>query len=200
MKKLITVALATLFVGSLFAQGYADGTFVEGNTGTTSATAIIESGSGFAHVTDLVWDVDSGNTSATVDIRPAKTKYTVTSATSASGTTLWFTNTGGSVTNQSYVIYHDVSAGNYYLYKATGSASTTSITVQDTITPATAVGDYVYSVAGTYRRNAQDITSSSTIPVANIWLPADYPSAFTIDGNTTACKITVSGVRSRYVH
>lgn len=171
----------------------------QGATGTTSATVIVQPASGTFNLTDLQWRVDSANTSATVDIRTGKARVAVTSATAASGTALWFSNSSPTlVAAQDYVIYFNAAAGTYTLLKCTASTST-SITVQETISPATATADNIYTLNARIRRPASSSAASVTVAGAsNLWFPANLPTALTVDGNTTSCQISISGVRSFY--
>lgn len=178
-----------------FGQGSVDAVFNVGATGTTSATAIVPAALGTGQITDLATRLDAGLTTGTIEIRNATTRKAVTSATSASGTQLWFTNTGTAVGVSSYVIYFNAAAGSYTLVKAL-AATTTSITATAAITPATATTDFVYPLAAVVSRPVSTATSTST--PASIWIPSGMPAALTLDGNTTACRIAVSGVRSEY--
>lgn len=184
----------------LIALTFASSAFAErtqvingGNTGTTSATVIIPPNDGTAHITDLVWDLDNTVTTGTIDIRPGKDEFSVTSATSGTGSVIWFDNSASSAAAASYLILETSTSTS--LVRCTAVA-TTSVTVQETVA-AMAVGNKVWTTRGTFRRNAPDQTTSSTLAPVNLYLPAKVPSAITIDGNTTACKIYVGGERSR---
>lgn len=197
-----TIKLLGLFVALICssvaqAQNYVTDTIALGATGTTSATVVIPKGNGFLNITDLIWDLDNTVTSGTIDIRAGEAEFGIASATSGSGTVLWFANTGTAVAAGEYVVFFDESAGSYTMTRA-NVATTTSITVADTISVATTTSDKVFSLKSAVRRNAPDITTSSTVAGQSIWLPRDLPSAITVDGNTTACKIGVSGVRTLY--
>lgn len=191
--KLIAV-LALAFTVSVNAQGI-DSIVLEGNTGTRSATVIVKPGTGVAELKDLAYRVDASNASATVDIRTGKGRVSVNSATSGSGTVLWFDNDPTVITTSDYFIFEDVSLGTFQLNRCTATA-TTSITVLDATGVATTTDDRIYTLNSRVRRPAPEIASSSTIGVTSIWLPANLPSALTLDGNTTSCQISVSGVRS----
>ena len=188
---LIGLTVAT----SAFAENEVNRTFSAGSTGTTSATAIVSAGDGAAQVTDLVWDLDNTVTTGTVDVRVGNKKMAVTSATSGSGSVLWFDNTGSIVASGDYLILF--SGGSHTLVRTKGTVATTSATIQETVA-ATSTSDSIWTTLTTVRRNAPDLTTSSTLAPVNIWIPENVPTAFTIDGNTTACKISVSGVRSAY--
>ena len=195
--KLLGIVLVAAFCSVVQAQNYVTETYAVGATGTTSATVVIPKANGFLEITDLIWDVDNTITSATVDIRAGDIEYAVASATSGSGTVLWFTNTGTAVAVGEYVLFYDESLGTYTMVRV-NAATTTSVTCQETISVATTVLDKVFSLKTAVRRNAPDITTSSTVAGQSIWLPSGLPSAITIDGNTTACKIEASGIRTLY--
>lgn len=197
MKKFLSLILLTV-LASVQVYGQAtEATFLAGATGTTSATVFVPTASSAAEIRDLSYRLDAGVTTGTVDIRVAKARYSITSATAASGTTLWFANTGSAIVTQGdYVIFEDASSptANYYLYRAK-TVTSTSITVQETITPATALLDNVYPLNATVRRPAPPVNSTTSANRVSIWLPAGLPSALTLDGNTTSCQLEVSGVR-----
>ena len=195
MKKL----LSAFFVIALAVAGQADQSieqaFILGSTGTTSATVVVKPGSAAANITDLVTRIDAGNVSATVDIRSGKARVPITSATAASLSQVWFSNTSPTlVAAQDYVLYFNAAAGTYSLLKCTASA-TTSITVQETISTTTTVNDFIFTLEARVRRPA--FQPSSTVGPVNIWLPAGVASAIPLDGNTTSCQIEASGVRSQ---
>lgn len=193
MNKFITI-MAILCVGLVY-QVSAISPVNEGATGTTSATAYIRAGStDVVKLTDVAWKVDSANTSTTINIRQGKKRFAVTSATSASGTVLWFDNSASSIAAGDYVIYDDTSAAQLYVWR-TSAAATTSVTVNGTITPATTTSDYVWALQSTIYRPAPDNTVSGTVMLGEIYLPGQAPTALTLDGNTTSCKLSVSGVR-----
>lgn len=181
--------LAAFAVGSVNAQD-SQGTFVVGTNGTTSATAIVPPAAGVAVVTDLVGVPDAGNTSATVNIRTGKVRKAVTSATTA-GTTVWFSNTGTNLTSQGYAIVHETAANTLMLVKV-ASATATQVQVYETL-PNLDTSDYIYPLNVAVPRGA--LTSWTASGPVNIWLPANLPSALTLDGNTTSCRISVSGYR-----
>lgn len=189
MKKLIALLAITL-AGLAQAAQFEGATFAESADGTTSATAFIPKGDGLVHITDLAYRLDGGLTTGTVDIRRGEVERSVTSATSAS-TQIWFDNDPTIVSGAEYVILFDDSANTYYLYRCVTTAAN-SISVQET-TVATTTSDKLYSCRATVRRHAP-IMSNSTGAV-DIWLPSDLPSALTIDGNTTSCRISVGGTR-----
>jgi len=195
MKKYIlaVIALAVALVLPLQAE-YVNSTFSSSADGTTSATVFVPKGSGFAHITDLSYDLDSAVTTGTVDIRAAESEQSIASATSGTGTVLWFDNDPTHVSAQEYVIFFDESANAYFLYKCTATAAA-SITIQETA-PITTTSDKVYPLKATARRHAVNVISGS-LGSADIWLPSDLPSALTIDGNTTSCRISINGVKIR---
>lgn len=198
MKKLMVTLLAlTLCAINGWAQGAVSSVFGESASGTKSATVIVKPGKEPGVVTDLTWEVDTGVTTGSVDIRLGKKRFAVASATSGSGTVLWFTNSGTQVAADDFVIFHDVSVGTFTLHRVQASTAT-SATVYETVSVATTTDDLVYSLLSVLRRPARPVTTSGTTgPAAvEIHIPADLPSAFVIDGNTTSCRINVNGVRS----
>jgi hypothetical protein len=192
-KKILASLLGLALSFSAQAEQFVNGTFSDTADGTKSATAFVPKGSGFANITDLSYKLDAGLTSGTVDIRRAEAECAITSATSGSGTVLWFDNDPAQTAVGEYVIFLDVSLNTYTLHRVS-VAGTTSITVLDTVSVATTTSDKVYSCLPTIRRHAPSVVSSVQ-GTANIWLPSDLPSALTIDGNTTSCRISVNGVR-----
>ena len=195
--KLLAIMALMLSFAAVSVQAqeqYAASTFGSSADGTASATAFVPKATGLARVTDLSYNLDTGTSTGTVDIRRGESEKAIASATSGTGTVLWFDNDPTAVSAQEYVIFYDDSAATYFLYKCTASAAT-SITIQETA-PITTTSDKLYSCLATVRRHAQNPKSSTVGPV-NIWLPSDLPSALTIDGNTTSCRISVNGVRVR---
>lgn len=198
MKKLLNKLVLLIGLGlaaSAFADGDIDRVFNTGSTGTTSATAIVSPSDSPMQVTDLVWDLDNTVTTGTVDISIGNRRLAVSSATSGSGSVIWFDNSQSLVASGDYLIA--VVAGTSTLVRTKGTVATTSATIQETLA-AMATTDALWTTATRIRRNAPDLTTSSTLAPVSIWLPANVPAAFTIDGNTTACKISLSGVRSAY--
>ena len=167
-------------------------TFGDSEDGTKSATAFVPKAQGHAQITDLAYNLDQGTTTGTVDIQRGESEQAVSSATSGTGSVLWFDNNPTLVSLAEYVIFWDDSAATYFLYRCTGTAAT-SITIQETA-PITTTSDKIYPCLPTVRRHALN-PKSNTIGPADIWLPSDLPSALTIDGNTTSCRISVNGVR-----
>ena len=200
MKKIMVTLLAlAVFAVNGYSQGAVSSVFGESASGTRSATAIVKPGKEPGIVTDLTWEVDSGVQTASVDIRLGEKRYAVASATSGSGTVLWFTNSGTAVAADEFVIFHDVSVGTYTLHRVQ-SATATSVTVYETVSVATTTSDFVFSLLDVMRRPARPVTTSGTTgPAAvDIHIPADLPSAFIVDGNTTSCRVNVNGVRSAH--
>lgn len=197
MKKLLSLALLLLASASsqVMAQGSITGVFNESATGTTSATVFCDPRNGFANLTDLTWRLDAGVTTGLVTFRSGDTPYAVTSATSSSGTVVYFTNTGTSVAASEHVIVYDTSAGDYYL-RYTSAAATTSVTVTQSISPALTTDDKIWSVIGSVSRAVPNVNSLTA--AVNIWLPQGRPTAVTLEGNTTSCAISVNGVSSPY--
>jgi hypothetical protein len=178
---------------SLFA-GDVVGTFQGSNSGTTSATVFVPPERAFAQVTDLSWKLDAGTSTGLVVFRPGDVRYASTSATSGSGTTVWFANTGTAVTAGEYIIIFDESAGSYLLRQVNG-ATTTSVTVTESISVGLTTSDQVWSVTGSFARPVSQSTSGTS--AMSVWLPENKPVAITVDGNTTACRISTFGTYMR---
>jgi hypothetical protein len=191
-KKLIALLMALSLSVSVHAQQYVVSTFSDSEDGTKSATAFVPKATGIAHITDLAYRLDAGLTTGTVDIHRAEREISVNSATSGTGSILWFDNDPTAVSAQEYVIFWDDSASTYFLYKATVSTAT-SITIQETA-PITTTSDKVYPCMAVTRRHATN-TVSGSLGSCDIWLPSDMPAALTLDGNTTSCRISVTGNR-----
>lgn len=193
-KILALVMASVLLSGSALqaAELHVKSTFGASADGTTSSTVFAPKASGVGQITDLAYRLDSGLTTGTVDIRRAESEQSISSATSTTGSVLWFDNDPTLVSLAEYVIFYDDSAGSYFLYRCTATAAT-SITVQETA-PVTTTSDKIYPCMATVRRHAPAVVSN-TMGNNNIWLPSDLPSALTLDGNTTSCRISVSGVR-----
>jgi len=189
----LVMALALAFALPLQADDYITSVFNTSANGTASATVFVPRGAGIAHITDVSYDLDTLVTTGTIDIHQAESEQSITSAT-ASGSVLWFDNdTPTHVAALEYVIFYDVSTNTYYLYRTTASAAT-SVTIQETLSAATTTADKIYPCKAVSRRHAPNVVSS-TLGVADIWLPSDLPSALTLDGNTTSCRLSISGVR-----
>ncbi len=197
MNKTLSSILSLFLLGTslVYGQGSIEGVYDEAASGSTSATVFVKPTSAFANITDLSWRLDVGVTTGQIICRPGDVKYTSTSATSASGSTVWFANTGTGVSSGSYIIILDESAGTYFL-RQVGAATTTSVTVSEAITPALTTSDIIWSVLGSYSRPVPQANSASA--AVNLWFPKNVPTSITVDGNTTSCRISVSGVRSNY--
>jgi hypothetical protein len=195
MKKILLLVMA-LVAGaySLQAEEFITSTFSDTADGTKSATAFVPKGGGFAHITDLAYRLDSGLTTGTVDVRRGEREIAISSATSGTGSVLWFDNDPTATAVGEYVIFWDDSAAAYFLYKCTATAAT-SITIIETA-PITTTSDKVYPCSATIRRHATAVVSNS-LGSCDIWLPSDMPTALTLDGNTTSCRISVNGNRIR---
>lgn len=192
------LALLTLSGVSGFADGAVDSTFNTSASGTTSATVFVPEGRGYANVTDLAWKLDSGVTTGTVAIRSAIERKKVTSATASSAQVIYISNPGNSLTLSNYVIFLDASTGTHYLRRIAAS-STTSVTLDSSISGiASTTDDVLYLCAATVTKPVINLTSATVAPGINLWLPNNLPTALTLDGNTTACQIEASGVRSQY--
>lgn len=175
------------------------------NSGTTSATVFIPPGSEYGNITDLATRFDAGVTTGQVIFRPGDVQYSSTSATSATGTVVWFANTSTKVAVGEYIIVYSVTAaeptggGTYYVRQVV-AATTTSVTVSESIASALTTSDIVWGVPVSISRPSGALPTSQTTAFGsgNIWLPKNKPVAITVDGNTTACRISVSAVRSNY--
>lgn len=197
MKKLFSILLALVCATAAFADSEITGIFNNANNGTTSATIFVEPASEYANITDLGWKLDAGVTTGIIVFRPGDIQYTCTSATSGSGTVAWFSNAGTAVAVGEYIIVHDESLGDFYLRQVI-AATTTSVTVSESIPVALTTSDKVWSVEGSFARPIAIVNSQTAAQAVSIWLPKLKPTAITIDGNTTACRISVSGIRTNY--
>lgn len=196
--KLLFCSILLAVTSAAFAQTQS-GSFNESATGTKSATAFVPSGLGDGEITDLSWRLDNGVSSGFVSMKTGRAKFVSTSVTGASGTVAWFSNAGTQVAAGDYIIIEDVSSysSNLALFRVL-VATTTSVTTDSTITPALATNDLIWWVpASQVSEKAVANTVSNTGSVA-IWCPGAGPTAVTIDGNTTACRIQISGVRTKY--
>ena len=198
MKNMKNLLLSAAFAfASLQAFGQAtESTILSGATGTTSATVFVPTATSAAEIRDITHRLDTGVISGTVDIRTGKSRSSVTSATAASTSVVYFDNDPTLTSIGDYVIVEDNSSTTapYILLRAKASTST-SITVQETIGVALTTSDAVYPLAPAVRRVAQPNNSPTANARVSIWLPAGLPSALTLDGNTTACTLEISGVR-----
>jgi hypothetical protein len=198
MKNLLSLiaVLGLLLSVNSYGQSTVSGVFNKSSSGTTSATVIIEESNDFSTITDLAYKLDAGVTTGFVSAQIGQSKYKITSATASAASVLWFDNTASDIAAQDFVIFHDKSTGTYYLRKVS-AASTTSATLYASISVTTVVtDDSVWSTYAAVEKPVTTVTSGTTGAV-NIWIPAAVPAAYTIDGNTTACRISVSGVRTR---
>jgi hypothetical protein len=194
MKKILSLVLGLAFALNVQAQQFVVSTFADSEDGTRSATAFVPKSAGFGQITDLAYKLDAGITTGTVDIHRGEREIAVNSATSGTGSVLWFDNDPTAVSALEYLIFWDDSAKTYFLYRAT-VATATSITIQETA-PITTTSDKVYACSAVVRRHAPNVVSNS-LGACDIWLPSDMPSALTLDGNTTSCRIAISGVRKK---
>lgn len=167
----------------------------ESASGTTSSTIYIDQGSGgIVQLTDIGTKVDSGNTSATLSIQTGKARYAVTSATAATGTALWFDASNAGVSIGDYILHDDASAGTLTIYRLSAVA-TTSATTMSTL-PVLATADNVWTLRAAVTRPAFDSATSGTIAtIGTMNLPGREPSVLILQGNTTACRLSVSGIR-----
>lgn len=191
-KLMLTLALA-LFAGvSVHGEGFVMGPVNKSASGTTSATVFVEGGNAPVEVTQIATRFDAGVATGLVVVQSGDAQYQSTSATSATGSVVWFTNTGTAVAVGESIIIYDESLGDYYLRKVS-AATTTSVTVYSTIAPALTLLDTIWSVDSNVEIPAG--VTSQTGGLGRIWLPSGRPTALTVDGNTTACRIAVSGIR-----
>ncbi len=203
MNKLLSTLLALVISTHLaFADGEVDGVFSKASSGTTSATVFVGPHSDFTQITDLSWRLDATVTTGLIFIRSGDVEYAVSSATSGSGTVVWFANASTAVAAGEYIIIWDASTGDYLLRCVGVSPSATSVTVTESISIALATADKVWSIEGNYGRPvvnaATSTTGNSSSLIGGIWLPRNKPTAITVDGNTTACRIYVNGMRTMH--
>jgi hypothetical protein len=196
IKSLILAALAVMPI-ACFASGEVTGVYNTSSSGTTSATIFVPGGSEPFNITDLNWRLDTGCTTGQVIFRSGESMYQSTSVTSASGTVVWFSNPSSTtaVAVNDFIIIYDESAGTYFLRTVT-AATTTSVTVSESLSPGLTASDKIWSVNQSVSRPVVAINSLTT--AVNIWMPRSVPTAITLDGNTTACRISASGVRTNY--
>lgn len=194
---LAVLAMLGLMPSKAFAGSEIRGVFNASSSGTTSATVFVDSSTDFPQITDLSWKLDAGVTTGTITFRSGDIKYSSTSATSASGTVVWFANAATSVAVGEYIIIRE--NGSYFLRQVT-AATTTSVTVSESISSALTTSSLVWAVnSSTSTRYAPQLaTPTSPYSAVSIWLPKERPTAITVDGNTTACRISVSGNYSNY--
>lgn len=201
MNKLLKVILGLALLPLMaMADSEVDGTFNAGATGTTSATVFLSPSTTFQNITDLGWKLDAGVTTGNVQFRIGDTRYAVNSATSGSGTVVWFANTGTPVVSQEYIIIFDDNVGTYLL-RQVQVASATSVTVSESISVGLALQDLVWSVGNGgsgFARPVPNSVSQTVMGPGSIWLPKQVPVAITLDGNVTACRISVSGIRTNF--
>ena len=193
------LAAFVLLIGvNSYEQSTVSDVFNKSSSSTTSATVILPEANDFGNVTDLAWKLDAGLTTGFVAIQIGQARHPVTSATTSAASVLWFDNTGTDIAAYDYLIFYDKSTSTYFL-RRTNAASTTSVTLQASIAVTTVVSDDV--VWSTYAAVEKPVIGSTSATVGSglgsVWLPARAPAAFTLDGNTTACRISVSGVRTR---
>lgn len=206
MKKILIKVVATLAVMLpmiSYGAGEVTAVYNVGATGTTSATVFIPPGSEYGNITDLAARLDAGVTTGQVIFRVGDVQYNSTSATSASGTTVWFANTGTSVAVGEYIIVYNVtsaqpSGSGTYFVRQVSAATTTSVTVSESIASALTTSDLVWGVPTSVSHPVGNGVNSTTAAIGQVWLPKGKPVAITVDGNTTACRISVSAIRSNY--
>ncbi len=195
-KLILLVAFALASVSASYAE--IEQNFNVSATGTTSATAIVPSGTGIAEVTDLSYRLDAGTTTGTISQYAGARAYLITSATASAASVLWISNDSTGIAVGEFIIFLDASTGNYFLRRVS-AATTTSITINSSIAVTTEVtNDRVWSTLATVEKPVENLTTganSRSGGLCSIWLPAGVPSALVIDGNTTSCRISVNGVR-----
>lgn len=198
MKNLLNLlAVLALLIGvNSYGQSTVSGVFNKSATGTTSATVVIPEGNDFATITDLAYKLDAGVTTGFVQMNIGQNRRPITSATASAASVLYFDNTDSDVAAADFLIFSDKSTGSYYLRRV-NSATTTSATVGESIAVTTVVSDdVVWSTYAVVEKSVPNVVSG-TASSLNVWLPASVPSAITINGNTTACRISLSGARTR---
>lgn len=218
MKNNIKLLLMTVLAGCVANNSFAGNirnTILQGRTGTTSATTVVAAEAGSCKLTDIMTRVDTGVSTASVVFRQGVTQHRVTSSTTANGTALFFNNVNSqgtlAVQKTDYVIFQPIgsnvgivpSAQSPYVLLRCNNATSTSITVQETITTSTTISttsptqtDVIWSTLGSFSKPVPNGTLSPTSgSLQNVWLPADVPTALTLDGNTTACSLFISGIR-----
>lgn len=200
---------ALLLVGLLAASSaFADieQVFSDSRTGTTSATAFVPHGGGApANITAVSWRLDSGVTTGFVAFRPGRGRFAVTSGV-ASGATIFVSNTGTIISALDSVIFFDESDsdGNPYTLHTVTAAATTSITVNPTVGVTSTTSDVVWHVplaeVAEFPVSSTGLTTTSSTAFqfgkTDFWFNGQAPVAVTIDGNTTSCRIGISGVRT----
>jgi len=199
MKLLSLVAAFGVLLGvNSYGQSTASDVINKSATGTTSATVVVPEGNDFVNVTDLAWRLDAGVTTGFIGINIGQSRHPITSATASAASVLYFDNAGTDVAALDYIIFFDKSTGSYYLRRTT-AAATTSVTVGSSISVTTVVNDdAVWSTQDIVQKPVVNTTSATGASGSlNVWIPAKVPAAFTIDGNTTSCRISLSGVRTR---
>lgn len=190
-KLILMIALALFSVSTSYAV--VESVFNDGASGTTSATVFVPAGNGVAEVRDLAWRLDSGVTTGFISQHVGQRKYAITSSTASSASVLWITNSDTGVANGEFIIFLDESAGDYYLRRVS-AATTTSITISASIAITTTTSDVLWSTLAFVEKPVASTVSLTGAP-ASLWFPALVPSALVIDGNTTACRISINGVR-----
>lgn len=192
MKLKIMTLAALLFVGMQVSYGVTERTFNSSSSGTTSATAFVPNGDSVAEIRDLSYRLDSSNTTGFIGQYVGQRQYAVTSSTAASATVVYFANADTGVAASEFIIYLDADTGTYYLRRVS-AATTTSVTLYSSLPITTATSDKVWSCLATVERPVSAV--SATGGMTSIWIPANVPAAMVIDGNTTSCRISVSGYR-----
>lgn len=192
MKYKFLTLVAFLFIGAQASQALTEQSFNSSSTGTTSATAFVPTGNAIGEIRDLSYRLDSGVTTGFIGQYVGQRKYAVTSSTASAASVIYITNADSGVGAGEFVIYLDADVGTYYLRRVS-SATTTSVTLASSIAITTATADSLWSCAPTVERAVSAV--SQTGGQVSIWIPANVPAAMVIDGNTTSCRISLSGAR-----
>lgn len=192
MKNKLVLLVAFLLVGIQASYAMTESSFNSSSSGTTSATAFVPVGEQLGMVSDLSVRLDNSVTSGFVGQYIGVRRYLISSATAASASVLWFDNGQSGVTGSSFIIFLDQSSGSYFLRRVS-VATTTSCTLYSSMAIATTTLDSFWLCGTTVEKPV--LSTSNTGGLVNIWVPASCPAAFVIDGNTTSCRISISGFR-----
>lgn len=193
MKNKIMLLVAFVLMGVQASYALTESVFNSSATGTTSATAFVPVGEPIGMVSDLSYRLDSTVTTGFIGEYVGARQYLITSSTASAASVLWFDNSGGGVAAGSFVIFLDHNTQTYFLRRVS-TAATTSCTLYASIAVTTTTQDRLW-LCSTAVERAVVASNSSTGGVAQLWIPASMPAAIVIDGNTTSCRISISGFR-----
>ncbi len=194
MKNKLMLLVAFVLSSIQASYGLTESVFNTSSSGTTSATVFVPVGGSIGEIQDLSWRVDAGVNSAFIGQYIGQRKYAITSSTASAASVLWFSNDSSGVAAGEFLIFLDGSTGSYFLRRVS-AATTTSVTLYSSIAVTTSTtDDYVWSCLPTVEKPVAQ-SGSSTGGLASIWIPASMPAALVIDGNTTSCRISISGTR-----